>query len=87
MRLTATIRAATLLTVTGFAAQAATIVLGSAQYSLEAITNGGRGATPQDKEQTTPGQVMAKSSGAYGSERRLLQGHAHGEAIRFRPSG
>jgi hypothetical protein len=43
MRLVITICAATLLTVTGFAARAATIVLGPAQYSLEAITNAGSG--------------------------------------------
>ena len=66
MRLAITICAATLLTVTGVAAQAATIVLGPAQYSLEAITNAGSGATPQDNEQTSAGQVTANSVGANG---------------------
>src|ERR1700722_10853135 len=66
MRLVITICAATLLTVTGFAARAATIVLGPAQYSLEAITNAGSGATPQDNEQTSAGQVTANSVGANG---------------------
>jgi hypothetical protein len=67
MRLATTISAATLLTVTGVAAQAATIALGPAQYSLEAITNAGSGGNSQDNEQTSAGQVTAKSSGAYGS--------------------
>jgi hypothetical protein len=66
MRLVITICAATLLTVPGFAARAATIVLGPAQYSLEAITNAGSGATPQDNEQTSAGQVTANSVGANG---------------------
>jgi hypothetical protein len=66
MRPATTICAATLLTVTGVAARAATIVLGPAQYSLEAITNAGSGATPQDNEQTSAGQVTANSVGANG---------------------
>ena len=71
MRLATTICAATLLTVTGVAAQAATVVLGPPQYGLEAITNAGSGATPQDNEQTSDGQVTANSSGAYGSSTAL----------------
>jgi hypothetical protein len=70
-RFTTTIGAATLLTATGFAAQAATIVLGPAQYSVEAITNAGSGGNSQDNEQTSAGQVTANSSGAYGSSSAL----------------
>jgi hypothetical protein len=71
MRFPTMIGAATLLTVTGVAAQAATISLGAAQYSVEAITNAGSGGNSQDNEQTSAGQVTANSSGAYGSSNAL----------------
>jgi hypothetical protein len=66
MRRAITICAATLCTVAGVPAKAATVVLRPPQYGLEAITNAGSGATSQDNEQTSDGQVTANSVGANG---------------------